>query len=169
LVDGVCSNKALRQSVRSWFGPPISTPQSQAAGNTLATVMRIVNSDFLRKENSSELKKSGEPNLSAPISAEISDREPFDWRAHVRVHPAADLLPLLPPNELRTLADDMAANGMLSFAVADKDGNLLDGRNRLDALALLGVLEPAPGGGIRITKNTTRTINSRVSYLSPHF
>jgi hypothetical protein len=76
--------------------------------------------------------------------------QPFDWRAHVRVHPAADLLPLLPPDELRTLADDMAANGMLSFAVADKEGNLLDGRNRLDALALLGVLEPAPGGGIRI-------------------
>jgi hypothetical protein len=36
--------------------------------------------------------------------------QPFDWRAHLKVHPAADLLPLLPPDELRTLADDMAAN-----------------------------------------------------------
>jgi hypothetical protein len=78
--------------------------------------------------------------------------QPFDWRAHVRVHPAADLLPLLPPEELRALADDISANGLLSFAVADKDGVLLDGRNRLDALALLDALEPAPGEfcGIRI-------------------
>jgi transposase-like protein len=75
--------------------------------------------------------------------------EPFNWRAYLTVHPAADLFPLLPPDELRALADDMAANGMLSFAVADKDGNLLDGRNRLDALTLLGALEPAPDGRIR--------------------
>jgi hypothetical protein len=71
----------------------------------------------------------------------------FDWRAHLKVHPAADLFPLMAPDELRALADDIAANGLnLSVALAN-DGRLLDGRNRLDALALLDTLEVAPGSG----------------------
>jgi hypothetical protein len=73
-------------------------------------------------------------------------KEPFDWRAHLKVHPATDLFPLLPPDELQALADDIVANGMLERVYLDADGRLLDGRNRLDALALLGELEATPEG-----------------------
>jgi hypothetical protein len=71
----------------------------------------------------------------------------FDWRKHITVHPAADLFPLLPPEELGDLAKDIEATGprtnivMWSLATAEgKSEQLLDGRNRLDALALLGLL-----------------------------
>jgi hypothetical protein len=75
---------------------------------------------------------------------------PFDWRSHLKVHPAADEFELMSPEELRTLADDIKEHGLRSPIILcqegwrDKDGAiwLLDGRNRLDALALLGWLEP---------------------------
>jgi hypothetical protein len=38
----------------------------------------------------------------------------FDWRAHLKIHPAADLFPLLPPDELRALADDIKERGLRS-------------------------------------------------------
>jgi hypothetical protein len=69
----------------------------------------------------------------------------FDWRKHLAVHPAADLFPLLPSEELEELAKDIEANGLRSpiylWAPKPKDTvELLDGRNRLDALAKLGLL-----------------------------
>ena len=71
----------------------------------------------------------------------------FDWRAHLPVHPAADLFPLMSEPELKELADDIRKNGLKSNIIlwCDKDGGrdyLLDGRNRLDALALIGWLLP---------------------------
>jgi hypothetical protein len=79
----------------------------------------------------------------------------FDWRTHLPVHPAADLFPLLSESELKELAEDIRKNGLRTRIViyseprvAD-DGSvragdhieyLLDGRNRLDALASLGFL-----------------------------
>src|SRR6266404_1786902 len=75
----------------------------------------------------------------------------FDWRSHLKVHPAADLFPPLSEAELKELAANIKANGLLHAIVIDEDLNLLDGRNRLDALALLGALEPPPGGrGLRL-------------------
>jgi hypothetical protein len=74
--------------------------------------------------------------------------EPFNWRDHLKVHPAADLFPLMSPDELKALADDIKANGLQTPIVLwkelwpDDTPILIDGRNRLDALALLGWLEP---------------------------
>jgi hypothetical protein len=64
------------------------------------------------------------------------------WRDVLKVHPAAELFPLMSPNELRELADDIKQHGLrqpVSF-VRDDDGRavLIDGRNRLNALELLG-------------------------------
>jgi hypothetical protein len=53
-------------------------------------------------------------------------------------HPAAALLPLLPPDELEQLAADIRANG-LREAIVLHDGQVLDGRNRLAACKLAGV------------------------------
>ena len=34
------------------------------------------------------------------------------WRDAIPIHPAADLLPLMSPDELRELADDIKKNGL---------------------------------------------------------
>ncbi len=63
------------------------------------------------------------------------------WRDILPVHPAADLFPLLPPDELAALAADIKANGLRETPIIWRDPagtwQLLDGRNRLDALASL--------------------------------
>lgn len=67
------------------------------------------------------------------------------WRDILPVHPAADALPLLSPEALRELANDIKTNGLQQEPVVYRDGVgegtawLLDGRNRLDAMALLGI------------------------------
>ena len=64
------------------------------------------------------------------------------WRDVLPIHPAAELFPLMTPDELRALGEDMLKNGMSSPVVlwqADEKtpAVLLDGRNRLDAIELV--------------------------------
>jgi hypothetical protein len=87
----------------------------------------------------------------------------FDWRKHLAVHPAAELLPALLDAELRALADDIKANGLHTNIVVwspanpdDKYEVLLDGRHRLDALALLGLLCVDEAGHLCTTKRWLR-------------
>jgi hypothetical protein len=54
------------------------------------------------------------------------------------LHPACKLFPALGQDELRELADDIAANGLRNPIVMYQ-GKLLDGRNRWDACELAGV------------------------------
>ena len=66
------------------------------------------------------------------------------WRAQLKVHPAAELFPLMSQDELRELANDIKKNGLkelvaLVFDQETEAYQVLDGRNRLDALALNGV------------------------------
>jgi hypothetical protein len=73
------------------------------------------------------------------------------WRDVLPVHPAAELFPLMSSAELKELAEDIKKHGLLEPVVFWKPpagtGNkpnplyLLDGRNRLDALAMAGLLE----------------------------
>lgn len=55
------------------------------------------------------------------------------------VHPVANLFPMLPDDELQELADDIRANGLQHPIVLDKDGVLIDGRNRWAACQIAGV------------------------------
>jgi N6-adenosine-specific RNA methylase IME4 len=64
------------------------------------------------------------------------------WRAWLRIHPAAELFPLEPPETVRKWADDMKVRGqkLACTYIRDEAGPvLLDGRNRLDARELAGL------------------------------
>lgn len=56
----------------------------------------------------------------------------------MNAHPAADLFPMMPDEELQALADDIATNG-LHQPVVTYEGQILDGRNRAKACRLAGV------------------------------
>lgn len=71
------------------------------------------------------------------------------WRDNFGVHPAADVFPMMPEEELDALAADIKANGLRTpisfFGVAeserkdDSEVSLADGRNRLEAMDRAGV------------------------------
>jgi hypothetical protein len=65
------------------------------------------------------------------------------WREILPVHPAAEMFPLMSEPELRELGEDIKKNGLrVSLALWRDDLkklSLLDGRNRLDAMELVGV------------------------------
>ena len=96
-----------------------------------------------------------EDGMTEPHVAETDD-----W-ATLPVHSAADKLPMMSDAELEALAADIKANGLLEPIVVWEDNTeaakggegpfptyLLDGRNRLAALKLLGITDPhdAPKG-----------------------
>jgi hypothetical protein len=76
----------------------------------------------------------------------IVEAAPRSWRDILQVHPAAERFPLMNPDELRELGEDIGRRGMRNPIViwsADEDDKrefLLDGRNRLDAAAMAGLL-----------------------------
>lgn len=55
------------------------------------------------------------------------------------VHPAADLFPMLPDDQLAELAEDIKQRGLNQAIVLTKEGVLLDGRNRMVACSRAGV------------------------------
>ena len=60
------------------------------------------------------------------------------WRDVLPIHPAAELFPLMSPDELAALGEDIRKHGLTSSIVLWSDGKsqalLLDGRSRLDAI-----------------------------------
>jgi hypothetical protein len=64
------------------------------------------------------------------------------WRDFWKVHPAADVFPLIDADALRKLADDIEVNGLKVPVERRLTANgvyVIDGRNRLDALELAGI------------------------------
>jgi hypothetical protein len=64
------------------------------------------------------------------------------WRDVLPVHPAADLFPTMSDSELRELGNDIKKNGMMTPIVLVEENSktfLLDGRDRLDAMTLVGI------------------------------
>jgi ParB-like chromosome segregation protein Spo0J len=62
------------------------------------------------------------------------------WRELLKVHPAAEIFPMMSPEEMKVLAADIAKNG-LQMPIVVYPGDkpmLLDGRNRLDAMEAIG-------------------------------
>jgi hypothetical protein len=64
------------------------------------------------------------------------------WRNSISIHPAADLFPLLSEDELAQLGYDIRRNGLTSPIAIMIEHNkpvLVDGRNRLDAMEIVGL------------------------------
>lgn len=66
------------------------------------------------------------------------------WRDDYKIHPAADVFPMMSHEELDALAADIKANGGLTSPISffvESDGTLTvaDGRNRLEALERIGL------------------------------
>jgi hypothetical protein len=61
------------------------------------------------------------------------------WRETYRVHPAADVFPMMSDEKLAALGANIKANGLIEPITVDGDRTLLDGRNRLAAMELAGV------------------------------
>ncbi len=64
------------------------------------------------------------------------------WRDVYPVHPAADVFPMMNEDDLRKLGEDIERNGMLWPIITTPVGEktyVIDGRNRLDAMELVGV------------------------------
>jgi hypothetical protein len=84
-----------------------------------------------------------EITVIAGVSASTTTTEqpkpeaPRRWRDILSIHPAAELFPLMGPADVNDVAEDIQKNG-LREPVAIYQGKLLDGRNRLDALRLIG-------------------------------
>jgi hypothetical protein len=66
------------------------------------------------------------------------------WRDVLPIHPAADLFPLMSPDELKVLGEDIKKNGLLTPIVVwspiegSEEQYLLDGRNRIAAMEAAG-------------------------------
>lgn len=57
----------------------------------------------------------------------------------MKAHPFADKYPMLPESELAELAESIAANGLRQPIVVDREGRILDGRNRAKACEMAGI------------------------------
>jgi hypothetical protein len=64
--------------------------------------------------------------------------KPKSWRDQLPIHPAAELFPLMSEPELRELGENIKKHGLNQPIVLFKC-KLLDGRNRLDAMELVGI------------------------------
>jgi hypothetical protein len=89
-------------------------------------------------ESVSEAQEIADAASSEPTKRQQS------WRDVLPVHPAAELFPMMSKDELRELANDIKTNALREKADIYRDPVIgdcvLDGRNRLDALELIGQL-----------------------------
>ena len=66
------------------------------------------------------------------------------WRDSIKIHPAADMFPMMSDGDLVALGEDIKRNGLTSpiAGIDDDDARgfvLVDGRNRLDAIERVGL------------------------------
>jgi hypothetical protein len=100
---------------------------------------------------------ASENTKSATANQDGCANQVVNWRDRLPVHPAADVFPLMSEKELKELAGDIKRNGLqTSIVIWSSEANatcqLLDGRNRIDALAMIGQLAFDEQGRLCIKK-----------------
>jgi hypothetical protein len=63
----------------------------------------------------------------------------ISWRDVLKIHPAAEIFPLMGDDERRNLGEDIRKHGLTSPIAVTAKLELLDGRNRLDAMESVGI------------------------------
>jgi hypothetical protein len=63
----------------------------------------------------------------------------MSWRDKYKVHPAADVFPMMSDEELAALGEDIKKNGLREPITLEHTGLLCDGRNRLEAMERIGL------------------------------
>jgi hypothetical protein len=64
------------------------------------------------------------------------------WRDEYKVHPAADVFPMMGDDELAALGEDIKKNGQsIPILCWGKEEVLIDGRNRLEAMERIGIAD----------------------------
>ena len=81
--------------------------------------------------------------LNPPVNTKPQTKQ-VSWRETYKVHPAADIFPMMSDDELQKLGEDIKASGLkhpIIFQNTDNNGDeiLLDGRNRLEAMERAGI------------------------------
>jgi ParB-like chromosome segregation protein Spo0J len=74
------------------------------------------------------------------------------WRETWKVHPAAEVFPLMEDDELEALGKDITENGLKQpIMMFDAEGGpvVLDGRNRLEAMERAGIKTAKDAVGLR--------------------
>jgi hypothetical protein len=90
------------------------------------------------------LKTVGADKLDGSLSKPSPKQTQASWRGVLPVHPAAELFPMMSRHELLELGNDIKKNGLKVPVILwspnnGRDHYLLDGRNRLDAMELVGL------------------------------
>jgi hypothetical protein len=80
-----------------------------------------------------------EPTSKSKNVSVKDDAKKSKWRTKWKVHPVADILPMLTNDELDEMANDIKTNGQKFPITRDADGVILEGRNRLEACERAGV------------------------------
>jgi ParB-like nuclease family protein len=65
---------------------------------------------------------------------------PLSLSDEIKVHPIAEMFPMMSGEELDELAADIKANGLLNPIIKDSDGSIIDGRNRWEACRRAGIV-----------------------------
>jgi len=98
-----------------------------------------------REVDQLDSKIASENTKSATANQDWRANQVVNWRDRLPVHSAADVFPLMSEKERKELAGDIKRNRLKTKIVvwspeAGAEKQLLDGRNRLDALALMSRL-----------------------------
>jgi hypothetical protein len=87
--------------------------------------------------------ETGSGPLKSDRLGKAIDKTHSRWREQYKVHPAADVFPMMSDEELAKLGEDIKTNGLKHPIIfMDMDGRdlvLLDGRNRLEAIERAGM------------------------------
>jgi ParB-like chromosome segregation protein Spo0J len=115
--------------------PDLDKIANESGGN-IRSALHLLEIEMIRRGRSRNLATGS--NAVESISSNRG-KELEMGKQQLKVHPIAELFPMMPEGELEQLAEDIKQNGLIHSLVRDSEGQLISGRNRLAACKLAGV------------------------------